>query len=88
MTAKINGTRICKNCKGICHEGSVRRNTGQRKSYYCSEACLRNSVENQLYVRLNKTSSHYFSREEARYTNDEWVKFMNDFYEPVNVTTK
>lgn len=42
---KVNGVRICKACKGICHEGSWRQKFGERKEYFCCESHLRNSFE-------------------------------------------
>ena len=36
---KVYGVRICQQCRGICHEGSLRTTFGQRKRYFCSERC-------------------------------------------------
>ena len=38
---QIHGDRICQQCKGICHENSLRTTFGQRRKYFCSEQCLR-----------------------------------------------
>ena len=37
---KVYGDRICRHCHGLCHDGSWRDNIGERRSYWCSEACL------------------------------------------------
>jgi len=37
----VRGVRICRHCRGICHEASWREQYGQRKKYWCSESCLR-----------------------------------------------
>jgi len=41
QTTKIHGVRVCRRCKGICHEHSLREKYGQRRTYYCSEQCVR-----------------------------------------------
>ena len=40
MKAKTYGIRICKFCKGICHEDSYRATCGKRKIYYCCKGHL------------------------------------------------
>ena len=46
MTIRVHGTRTCLRCKGICHEGSLRkiviRGYGFRSHYFCSVDCMVN----------------------------------------------
>ena len=41
----VRGIRICRDCRGICHEGSWRSRYGTRKKYWCCELHLRNGFE-------------------------------------------
>ena len=92
MAAKVNGSRICKNCKGICHTNSWRRTTGQRKQYFCSDGCLRNFTENRIYNDYikpkAKANNIFMTIDETRFTDEEWREYRKDFYEPVEVITK
>ena len=45
MTKTIYGVRKCKECQGICHEGSYRQRYGERKDYYCSACANRKFSE-------------------------------------------
>jgi len=45
MNKKIYGIRLCRQCKGICHENSLRETIGRRKKYYCSKQCCKNYLE-------------------------------------------
>jgi len=37
----IHGDRICRLCKGFCHDGSWRtKHKPHRQHYWCSKACL------------------------------------------------
>jgi len=46
MTGKprVNGTRICRRCRGLCHENAWRDKIGQRKGYWCGDECLKADV--------------------------------------------
>ena len=82
---KVYGNRTCRNCKGICHEDSWRRNCGERKAYYCSEICLRHAISKEIQKRL-KSDGHGFAMEDI-FHDDEWNEHRNQFYEPVKVIT-
>lgn len=84
-TPKLYGNRTCRNCKGICHENSYRRNFGERKAYYCSEACLRNSVSKKIQNRLS--SKGYTVSVDEIFNDNEWTEHRNKLYEPVTVIT-
>ena len=83
---KVYGNRTCRNCKGICHKESWRRQFGERKPYYCSESCLRNAVVKKVQERLEEKGL-YFEADEI-YGDSEWVEHRNSFYEPVQVISK
>jgi hypothetical protein len=46
---KVYGDRTCLQCKGICHEGSLRNKVpkgyGFRSHYFCSPICFKNYEE-------------------------------------------
>lgn len=85
MTEKVYGNRTCRNCRGICHESSWRTKYGTRKSYFCSESCLRNILVNKLQKRLklNKVSRWW----EINSNNDSIDKMVECSYEEVIVIT-
>jgi len=38
---KIYGDRTCQECRGLCHEASIRTTTKPcRQAYFCSEQCF------------------------------------------------
>ena len=45
MHKTIKGIRICRECSGICHEGSWRTKYRIRKHYWCSETHLKRQYE-------------------------------------------
>jgi hypothetical protein len=83
---KVYGTRICKNCKGICHKGSWRRKVGERKSYYCSDTCLRTSLNKSLQESCKESGLTKWY--ETEYTEREYQDMRDSFFEPVNVIAK
>ena len=55
----VRGNRICRICKGLCHEGSWRSNYGYRKAYYCCRAHLLKFVAHpnpRLFERVDVIS--------------------------------
>ena len=69
---QVNGDRKCTRCEGVCHDGSWRTKQGQRRSYWCSEQCLRAHVEaNTPYT-----------------VSDESWERIRDNYERVNVVAR
>ena len=80
---RIYGDRVCRRCKGICHENSWRRKTGQRKAYYCSENCLRWAQEERVLAIARKMSDKWVS--EFRYGDADWIEYRDSYFEPVEV---
>lgn len=84
---KIYGIRICKICKGICHEGSYRSATWRdRKLYFCSLFHLKLWIMKQINKFIPK------SRTDLYFTIDDpppnLNKKINENYEQINVITK
>ena len=62
----VYGDRICRQCKGICHDGSYRRKQsalsreyGARSGYYCSKQCLKNAYYLNLEKHMRQASKKY-----------------------------
>jgi hypothetical protein len=68
----IKGTRICRECRGICHENSWRSKFGQRKRYWCCEEHLRDYLD--YLAPYNGDSG--------------WQEYRDKFFEPVVVVTQ
>ncbi len=56
MDKKVYGVRICRQCKGLCHEGAVRMFHGLRKMYFCSEM----HADKWIKDRYGSTLEHDF----------------------------
>ena len=82
----VHGDRTCLQCKGICHEDSIRKRIleslryvgGMRSHYFCSLICLRNYLD-------VKYGWHPIVVEEAI---ADWFKGEFPMYEFVDVITK
>jgi len=48
----INDTRICSECKGICHGKTLRTKIGSRRRYFDSLQCAINYFKREFDVRL------------------------------------
>jgi len=81
--ARVYGDRTCRQCKGICHEGSWRQQVGRRKGYWCSDHCLRR----HLNERYKKSCQEVGLRRwwEVEYTDEKFQELRDEFYEPVDV---
>ena len=84
---KIYGIRICRSCKGICHENSYRRNFGLRRIYWCSKNCLEWKITKEVGSRIPKKYKHLIDRKD--FIEQAWLDtVIKDFYEKVDVITK
>ena len=81
-TPKIYGTRICRQCKGICHEGSFRTSYGKRKAYFCGEQCLRYHETQKLREQLKKIG--YRDWYDAEWDKGFWQEHL-EYFEQVDV---
>ncbi len=81
----IKGIRICRICKGICHENSYRDSWkwAKRHIYFCSKIHLK------LYLlkRVNRflPKRLYFTLDNPFFNIDQKIK---DNYEKINIITR
>lgn len=93
MEAKVYGDRICRQCKGLCHDGSWRQAWAVRAGYWCCESHLRAWEEGRLQEHIRAS----FAREKLPmpqdaskygYTDAAWSELKQRYYEPVDVVRK
>ena len=81
---KVYGDRVCRYCKGICHEDSIRDRFGERRKYFCSLSCLLHFVEDGV--------ERYIEDEECRrnysLSSSDFKKYWESSYEEVDVISR
>lgn len=80
---KVYGARICKSCRGICHEDSYRRKIGRRRPYWCSKNCLEWKI-----IKKMENKYKYLIDKEYRIDQIFLNHIIEEFYEKVDVITK
>ena len=81
----VKGTRICRECQGICHENSWRTKIGQRRSYWCCEDHLRRTQKRKLLKRLRKFNLRNWQEVGFGATGLPWAAYRDKLWEPVNI---
>ena len=85
-TERINGIRICKVCKGICHENSLRTRFGKHKIYFCCEMHARGYYADKWYIRLEKLGIPAgWNSPKFAYSLDQWNEDKEFYLEPIDV---
>ena len=76
---KVHSDRICRVCKGICHEGSLRTITKQRNAYYCSESCVKRELR-KWFENFFDNSKYYLSQanREEYYESAEYKEHVQE----------
>ena len=81
------GLRNCRECRGICHEGSWRRTTGKRRAYWCSEEHLRSYEETRIAIGVRSQFPSLRDKEIEVFKDAAWARHRDLFYERVDVRT-
>jgi len=87
--ATVHGIRICKVCKGICHNDAYRTRYGKHSVYFCSEAHARGHYQDKWYQILEKQGVlNPWSNPKFDYTDETWAEDKEFYLEPVDVKNK
>lgn len=89
---KVYGKRICRSCRGICHENSYSKKKlpflhGQRRSYWCSKNCLKWKLLRDVEKGIPIKYKHLIKEE--NFIDHVYLDFMiKEFYIKIDVITK
>ena len=89
---KVHGLRTCLQCKGICHEGSLRQKgkqgTGGRAHYFCWYGCLKNYYSLKFMQELKEIFRRHGKMDEFEAHEEKQAQDIMKRYEYVDVITE
>lgn len=89
---KVHGLRTCLQCKGICHEDSLRQKgkqgTGGRAHYFCWYGCLKNYYELKHYGDYRRIMERHEKMDEYAEKMEEMGQETLKRYEYVDCITE
>jgi len=86
--ATLHGIRICKVCRGICHEDAYRTRYGKHSVYFCCEEHARAYYATRWYKQLDKLGIFApWNSPKAVYSDERWAEDKRFYLEPVDITT-
>ena len=80
---KIYGNRICRYCKGLCHNETYRSKNDTRSRYYCSRKCLQLQEEYNRLTKSKKFDFIYFPLDDK-----DFERYIDSYFEKVNVVAR
>ena len=89
---KVHGIRTCLQCKGICHEDSLRQRgkqgTGGRAHYFCSYGCMKLYHELKHYSEYENIMARQGRMKEYEQQMEEMAQKELKYYESVDCITE
>ena len=89
---KVYGVRTCLQCKGICHEDSLRQKgkqgTGGRAHYFCWYGCMKNYYELKYYAPYREIMKRNDKMDEYDAEIEDMAQKKLKWYEYVDCITE
>lgn len=88
---QLHGLRTCLQCKGICHEDSLRQKgkqgTGRRAHYFCSYQCLKLYYAYKFYTPYREIMERHDKMDEYEEKMEEMAQKTLERYEFIDMIT-